>query len=710
MKVFFGGLLCFALLPVVAQTINKKDEFRKQMWELSPAEFKSTEVPEKWKEESAVIIARANHNVYKKIAMTTKLMEQTHFHQRVKIQSQKALEEFSQFKFNEFQSTGSRTRDLYFGYKVVKPDGQELIVPDSDVVREEVSYAGGKFWIVKIAIPNLEIGDILDYYWVRDETFFASKYHFFDPAIFTLRARHPIVHGRVSFAVLRHCYINLKTYNGAPSFEASTDDAGETKVFLMKYADQEKAEDIPWHFPYRTIPTVKFRVTFATPMTAYQLNMLLDSSRPGEIKSTVGTDELSKFLKGAFNSRYDYTYLSKHMAPKGLKDQKQIVKEAYFHQRNQLAVQNAESRTKEGSPIDNMSGVAATINMSKYFVKKKIPHDIIVTVSKNIGALDDIIVPEELHLGIRVNLDSPIYLMSYGIHALPGEIDPDFMGNEAYYAPAVKGYPMVLKRGIIPVHNYPRNSQLAEIAVSPDLSESVTEVHIKETYQGISKEIEQNYLMDVYDFLNEEKEKFGALMTKKGSYSEPKLAPWRKQYQADRVNKLAKVRMERAKMNWLWELDTVMDFSIVSTGRTLESPDFICKMTVTVQDVISSIDDGYLVHVGKLLDSQRKIEEEHRVRSFPVYSGYPRSFAYHISIDIPEGYVVEGFEALNVEVTNSTGGFRSEAVVLENQLIVKTFKYYANIFEPAENWPMMLAFLDVARDFNESKVLLKKVE
>ena len=87
---------------------------------------------------------------------------------------------------------------------------------------------------------------------------------------------------------------------------------------------------------------------------------------------------------------------------------------------------------------------------------------------------------------------------------------------------------------------------------------------------------------------------------------------------------------------------------------------------------------------------------------------YPRSYTNNISLIIPEGYSVQGLDKLNKNVQNQTGGFSSEAVVIDNVLTIKTNKYYKNYFEPAANWPDMVAFLEEAYLFFDDKILLKK--
>jgi len=88
---------------------------------------------------------------------------------------------------------------------------------------------------------------------------------------------------------------------------------------------------------------------------------------------------------------------------------------------------------------------------------------------------------------------------------------------------------------------------------------------------------------------------------------------------------------------------------------------------------------------------------------------FPRSFNYHIEFTIPSGYSADGIEKLNMIVENEAGAFKSVAKQNDNKLIIDINKYYLHSFEPASKWPLILNFLDKAIEFNQQKILLKKM-
>jgi hypothetical protein len=76
---------------------------------------------------------------------------------------------------------------------------------------------------------------------------------------------------------------------------------------------------------------------------------------------------------------------------------------------------------------------------------------------------------------------------------------------------------------------------------------------------------------------------------------------------------------------------------------------------------------------------------------------------------IPNGYAAEGLDKLTATTENETGAFISIAKKEGSKLIVDINKYYVNSFEPAARWSSLLSFIDKALEFNQQKILLKKL-
>ena len=117
---------------------------------------------------------------------------------------------------------------------------------------------------------------------------------------------------------------------------------------------------------------------------------------------------------------------------------------------------------------------------------------------------------------------------------------------------------------------------------------------------------------------------------------------------------------------------------------------------------------NYILEAGKLIGGQIELDEDDRDRKLDIFMPYARSFKYEITVELPEGFTVQGLDKLNTDVENATGGFKSSATVEDGVLKINSFKYYKNNFEKVENWEKMQQFLDAAHNFTQQKLLLKK--
>jgi hypothetical protein len=143
-------------------------------------------------------------------------------------------------------------------------------------------------------------------------------------------------------------------------------------------------------------------------------------------------------------------------------------------------------------------------------------------------------------------------------------------------------------------------------------------------------------------------------------------------------------------------------------GVRHNAPDFIYSSKFNMAGLVKKAGNNYILEVGKLQGSPLKVDEDQRQRKLDVYAPFARSIQYELAIDIPEGYSVEGVEALARKVENSTGSFIVEAATKGSTLAISVRKTYNNAYEPFTNWTGMLAFIDAANEWSNSKILLKK--
>lgn len=223
--------------------------------------FKITKVPEKWNNESAVIISQLKK--YDFLIDGGDLVVKELLRQRLKIQDKAALEEFSKLYFTIPEGDSYRDNGLY----IIKPDGTKNNIDINDAIEVEKGASSRNYFSFKtyqpkgyrygkLAIPNLEIDDIIDFYSkkeIRIPKENKGSVIPFGAVINNLPSEYTIMNQKVDLSVDRSFYITANTYNGAPKLiegGPGIDYKGRTKAtirtFSLTDSDREKKSDEYW--------------------------------------------------------------------------------------------------------------------------------------------------------------------------------------------------------------------------------------------------------------------------------------------------------------------------------------------------------------------------------------------------------------------------------------------------------------------------------
>jgi hypothetical protein len=719
-KTLFASLLVLLLLPatLTAQSplrinvdVKRSDELRKEIWQSNNKDFTVTAVPEKWKNESAVIIAMANVLSYRKAPLINTLNYNSYMHRRIKLQDTKALEEYAEFTIPSTGAYGSTRYEFYAGFKVIKADGREIEVPLSEAVKAERRINQSSRDEYKLAIPNLEIGDILDYYMAQDRTItLYSKYHSFDPVIFELNENYPIMKRTISFEVLRRCYINAVSLNGAPQLKFTEDTARDRAIYFLEDSDRQAVKDTRWLFPYRDLPSIKFKVAYASAGAASISVGFL--GEPGVIKSSVTPKEVKDLVSAVFSTTaYHHLTLRSAMnkTHKGVTDHDKLARDAFYRLRNMVRANLAEDNLlNEGNDNPNSGALSFLSSLTNYYRYKKIKHEILIGIPRNISGLNDLVLENELTFMIKVNTAKPFYIGRCDNHGIPGEIDPDLQGQEVYTANGMLiPAQWVLFRTTVPVepntHNMTDATHVVEIR---DLQEGLADAQITHKHGGDNRAYFQNLLMDPYDYLDEET----AHVKPTGKVTKPSAITLKKKadFMSRRDEEKNKRIQEYTKQDFPESLDTTRNLKIIQPGRFDETPEFIYTFDASFKGITKRVGNNYLVNIGQLLPWPSQVKAEERTRQYNIFMSCARTFRNRLELAIPEGYNVQGLDKLTTKVENATGGFISSARLEGGKLVIETQWYYKSNYEPTKNWPLMLQFLDAAFDMSQQQVLLQK--
>jgi len=692
---------------------KRADELKALMWGSNDKDFQVTQVPDKWKDEQAVILAKSNVLYYRKDPIIANLNHDRFTHVRVKLLSSKAIEEYAQFKLDGSVSRGASRLDSYAGFKIIKPDGSQVEVPMSEAVKEKETYNGMQQDTYKLAIPNLSIGDILDYYIAKEEniSLMGAKYYTFDPVLFQLHTEYPIVKQKISFEVLRRCYINLKTLNGAPSFKLKQGE-DDRSFYYLEDTNRESVKDVRWLLPYRELPTIKFKVTYASPMMAGRLPLFI--SEPGELKSNVDTEEIKDFLSSYYNfitaygSSPSFSHIRSYLGKKfkGVRDKDVLAREAYYSLRNYEYAEAVEERV-----LNDFTPASAVnkniILLSNFYKSKDIPHEFIIGIPREVSPLSDLIFENEMSFMLKVNTPKPFYVGRFDANSIIGEIDTDLQGEMVYSGLGTTNPSnWYLQKITVPVVEAKVNRLVSSYTLEfTDLSEGIAKVQAKKSAEGVNRIYYQNLFTDFYSYLPEEKAKYEM---KEPKNFEKKFGKKRDDFLAARPEKFKTQLKESMEGEFDLPIEDISEPKVSQLGRWHDKPEFIFEYDFTMKNLTKRAGPNYLVSVGKLIENQVNIAEEEKERKYNVYLPSARDLEYVVKIKIPAGYKVKGIEKLNTKVDNQYGQFSSSASVEGDQLIIQSSKIYKTNFVKKEDWKLLVDFVQAAYEFTSLQLVFEK--
>ncbi len=699
-------------------------------------DFDVTELPEKWSSESAVILCQKFDYSYLRQGANSIMFKET-LRKRILINDNKAKEGLSIFYYQDILLSKD-----YIGFRVIKPSGKIVEVDISEAV--EVSgnevpsiyranyyyYKGYK----KIAIPNLEVGDIIDYYYTTREVYSLSVdvdgIHSYSPFIFTLSKSYPILKQKFFYNVDVGFKVSYRTYNGAPQLiegDAGVNRFGKKKDHIKTFhlVDYDREKSIPeyWKYSYLNEPTIKFQVNYVPRARVDKTPLLVSSERL--INKSFDLKEFQKRIPlqtSKYNKALEVVgYIKKYH--KTEKNPEKIADLAYYYLRYVYYKElffgyynNYKSEYRNGEDVSLKSTffVNTMIEILKRF---KITPKYVIAADRRYGNLNDVLIKQELHSGLKVGNKYYFYMSNM---ATSNNLPTFLQGSEVIeFKVAFKYDKIPYTKTIIKPSPYSDNSITSEISVN--LNEDLDKVTIEKekTYQGECKDYFTGLALRNTDYFENDKKHFdpkyqasqnhGPKTKRVSKNMQFKLDEEKRKKEAldkEKIEKKYKALIDYYKDDY--EISKFNKFKVIDDGRFADSKGLIVEENFDIEDVINKAGHNYIFNIGELVGSQLALDEDDMTRESDINIDFAKEFTYNIEINIPEGYTVEGIEDLNISVDNDNGSFISSAKLEGNKLIVKSEKKYKKVNAPKEEWSNYIAFLEKAYDFSQKKVIIKK--
>lgn len=678
----------------------------KAVWEDNDADFTISAIPEKWKEESGVIIAQKTRFSFDKDANKLAVYEITR--RRIKLIDKDAVNSYSSVYFRIGSSSDGA------GIKVIKPNGTVLDVSlrnaiyvedNDDVPSTFAPYIGkantyydkskSRVLYYKIAVPDLTPGDIIDYgtIFYDDNTVKKMSFIEFDPIYFVCTREYPVLAQKFEIDSDNNSFVNSKSTMGAPLFKETGNAMAD---YTWEDRNREKISDTRWVNRLVELPMVKFQIVFSRSQNRSDLFI----GDKGELKQNISPEELAKKMNNLYNrldGSYYYTMAKGYLKQIGAIDMREedFIQKAYYILRHM-------SHYK----ANGFSSELFASCLTQCLELKKIPYDLIVTSPSNITKPENIIFRGEPEWMVRVKGK---YIFNAGIFSNPYDFKEEFLNTPAYVISLGKNptaTPVTL-----PASNPDENVTTNTITASMDTASRNMSVVLQKAVTGLSKNF-YNYQAMVYTpALDDDHRSYGGEDDVRGNAKADVLEAYetrlRERKKEDKVKKL-----EYMKGEFRDDFDNITaytEFTLNTDGRTWRKQELNYTNKFELSDMVKIAGNNLLISIPGLTGEQLFINQDEKKREIDANMSFPRSLRNIINFTIPEGYKAVGIQNLNTNIDNEVGTFAVQASVEGNVLNILVKKIYKQMTVKKENWPKLLEMIDAAFNFSQKKILLKKM-
>lgn len=714
-------LLIVLFLSSLLSHSQTKEEIKEFFWGKNDTYKSVNTIPEKYKNESAVIIYKNQNFDYHKFGKSVTFISS--HRKRIKLLDQAAVKEFSEFSYDDkfISSKGNyslRSSTLVLGVKVIKPDGKEIEI---DVEKEAVSEDKSK----KIAISNLEVNDIIDFYVHITEPFKSFEEYGFDPVETTLGETYPILDLKLSFNTENDFFVNFESYNGAPKLKEVATGKSSVRKYELLAKDVAKNDFPRWFLPLVELPCYKFQVFFARSGKFEKLADAFLSDKENVIKSRVSKDDIFNYYDTKFKPIGDINAIEKFLKGKSFKNNEEKVKEVYYFCRHQYYTRYVEAfvvdEAKIMYPYELFESYPIFFTYEQQFINffmqylksEKINFDIIIATERENGPISDILIQRNAKVLLNVQTENPLIFGFFTPYSTPDIFNANIENTKAFALKVSNNKKVnAIEEITLPKTNHKDNISTSNTYLSINADFNKISVKREEKLFGHNKEFEIEDKVNFIDFVYEDYKKYGTTPLLDLVKNKKKKEQYKKEYDA-LLKKIKDNQLESTKQGIESEFGFKIEdlkYELVNTGRFDKNNPLHYNADFTISnELIKKAGSNYILEIGKFITSQVEIEEKEKNRTNNIYSIFPRTFDYNVTLEIPAGYTVTGIEKLNTSVENETGGFISTAIIKDNKLIIKANKFYKNSYEPSSNWPKMVSFLNASYQFTQEKILFKKI-
>lgn len=705
-KYLLGFCLLFILPSLQGQSktirnmsLMSSDQIANVTWRA--AEQQTLEYPQKWEKGSAIYLNYSNIYDIKKVSSTKVAVTQL-IHRKVKVLDDSAIDYFSEIIFpGESKELGYKRERTSSGVRILKRSGEIENIQSENYIHNEDDNTK------KLAVPNLEAGDVLEYFIYAKDVYGAiilgSSPLIYD--YFPLQGGFPILHYK--YAIQSEKGYKTWLLSSDENIKVKTDRS--QKKVIVQYIEEERIESAEgelWYNPYKDIPTIKVQVNGIRSTGDVDASALTQDEVMKYTKSLFYISNFDKSIEKAYKKSLKKRNAENLSGAAALKDYFHFLRHLMKH-REILAHEFTERDREYSASYFYYAMIRKMINLG-------IDYRYIAANQRDAGTMDNVVNTSELNFMIKAEIDGGIYFnylspfMSYGFVPYALEESDAYLvyNNEEFIS---NGRSKIGERIKLPKSEYHDNGMIHTSRVEFD-SEDLTEVNVM-TDVTLTGHQYPNYvypLVDWFESIWQEIDDFETAPLANSNDAKGAL-----KMQRSKVNERRKAYMKEqhesyAKNHYFQDVKEVKNGKTELLERDGQPTELKIHFDCKIDNLVKKVGPNYIVKIGKLVGEQIAVTEE--PRKHDIHMDYPRMFDYTVKMNLPSGYSVEGLEEMNTIINNAAGEFTLTHTLDKQELTLYFKKVYKNNFQKKEEWPLMVAFLKPAKMFESKEILLRKID
>lgn len=615
----------------------------------------------------------------------------------VKINDAAAAEDFTEFSVSpdrkiDFHGHVFYSRRNSFGARIIKPDGTINDVDINEVLTQKGGKKDKEDAVYKIAIPGLQAGDVLDYFYQSD--YFADEKSL-DEFNVNILAKYPTHLFTLDVKVDPRLCVEYGAYNGAPRITSfpKTDD-GKNLLFLQLENVHSLDESIPYFSAARQMPMMEI---YILNNNKPRLDYVPDMHRPSGMRVANFAFVLRDIAYAIFNAKPDDKVVNE--AHSILKNWSKAHPDATPEQTTDAAWVALRYVLLKSQERHN----SRTISKMFYKLLEKMDSftDARIAVSNS---------RRDVNIKEIANFNDPDYFVMVGKrtyfpgnpYTLPGEIPEDYDGEDYVLfsaRPDNNKLHQSVKYGKFPNDKPISNTikVISKATINPENPEQI-DVESESTLTGTVRKFmataitDLDYIGAIERFLNVKPDKI--------------------KHNGDKQEIEEKTREdmeERVKDLWGSEEAKLDSFKLIRIGLLPDSTETIVKVNGNIPGLISQAGNNLMVKVGSLIGKQMEVKGNQRKRDVSILLSSPYRTDQTILFEIPDGYelVEESLEDLRRSVITPVGAFNSDVTIEGNQVKIRVTERYARSIYPETLWDEMLKVIDASAAFTGASIVLR---